>query len=145
MAKTDLHMNWSSVKVQPPAPAGLITLTGVTSVSIDGTDVTETFFGDALRFPRCVRSVTNQRKVKIACGDIVNVLSVPEGQPCVVTATLDDALNGSGEGSLHFTIKNALRRTGSLSAANNKFAGADLEFDCYGDADDADPVSYTVG
>lgn len=145
MAKTDLHMNWSSVTVQPPSPAALITLTGVTSISIDGKDSLEYFYGDAYRFPRCVRSVTISRTVTISTGNLEGIMQIPEGKPCTITAVLDDALNGSGEGSLHFSIKNAMRETGGFDAANNKFASGKVTFTCFGDADDADPVSYTVG
>lgn len=144
--RTKNYMNWTGVTVTP-AGGQAITITEVTEVNPDLDSTHEKAYGDNRRFAKCIRETQLERMVSITTGDVATANTIPVNTPCTITATLNDAFNGAGTGAITYTFKNAVLKSNKVKGANNKFAEATLEFDCFGDdssAYDSDPFSFAV-
>lgn len=145
VVKTNLFMNWSGVTVTHliGSTPTVIPITKVTDVSINGQSVQEMFHGDARQFAVLIRNVADSRSIKITSGDAGAVLTIPFNKPCTINAVLLDAINGAGPGAIAIEAINGMRKGSPVGGQNNKFASGNVEFSCYGNSDDEDPVTVT--
>ena len=144
--RTGNYMNWVNVSVLPPTGTA-INVTEVTDFAPELSNTNEKFYGDNRRFAKLIRSTMFERKVSITTGDVAAANAIPYGLPCTITATLCDALNGTGAGAINYTLKNCVMDKNGVKAANNKFGEVTISFDCFSDdssATDTDPFSYVV-
>ncbi|MEO6809148.1 MAG: hypothetical protein ABI353_08535 [Isosphaeraceae bacterium] len=146
VTKSDLFMNWTGVTVTYGATPTVIAIGEVTDMEFDEEIKQEMFYGDNRRRPKIIRNTEEVTKVKLVGGNAAILNTIPKGEPCTITAILNDAQNDAGIGALTFILKNAYRGKISNKGQNNKFATGDVEFTAAGDdsvSPDSDPLTIT--
>src|SRR6185312_11837860 len=103
MAASKRFMNWSAVGFTP-AGGSLIPIGGVTSVAFDDGGSLARFSGDADRYNSMIVNDFNQPTAKVETADIGAVKAIGTGVVGVLTATHNDAKNGSGTGAITYTF-----------------------------------------
>jgi hypothetical protein len=143
MPATNLFMNWEPVNVTPDGGT-LVLLKEILDIDFDVDSKQEVFHGDARSFARVIVNAEKTRSLTISGGNVAQLLAIPDDTPCTITATLQDAKNGTGTGAITITLVNAVRESFKGKGPNNKFAGGSVTFNAFGNAGDVDPLSFVI-
>lgn len=143
LTATKRFMNWTGV-VFTPIVGTAVTLTGVTSVSIDAGGSVAKFAGDGDRYNTTIVNDFNDPAITVQCADLAALNQLAPGTAGTFTATHNDARNGVSTGAITYTLANAVVVTSGRSGAHKAFGQGTLTL-CAGSADGTtNPLSTAV-
>lgn len=139
---TGLYINCFAVGFTPVS-SSLQSLTKITQCSFGKGAQNVSFSGDNDRFPTFRANVMQDPFVSFQGGNIGVYLALVAGTYGTVTWTLGDAKNGSGTGSMVFTLVNAMVDDSGAQAGHAQIASGSLAFVSYSSDGTTNPLSYT--
>jgi hypothetical protein len=130
MAASKRFMNWTGVSFTPQggSPTGI---TGVTSIQIDTGGTLLKFAGDGDRYNTTVVNDFNEPTVTVRSADLAAVRAFPVGTQGTFTATHNDARNGTGSGSVTYTLSNAVIASNPIQGSHRHFGQGTLTLTAY--------------
>ena len=120
MSATKRFLNWTGVSFTPVSGSATV-ITGVTSVSIDSGGSLLKFAGDGDRFNTTVVNDFNDPTITVQAADLAAIRANPVGTVGTFTATHNDAKNGTGSGSVTYTLTNAVIAHNSVKGTHRQF------------------------
>lgn len=143
MPSTKRFMNWSNVAFTPqggtPTP-----ISGVQSVEIDSGGHLLKFSGDGDRYPTTIVHDLSEPTVTVHASDLAAIQAHPVGTVGTLTATHNDARNGSGVGSITYTMTNAVIAGNPVRGAHRQFGLGTLTLTAFSSDGVTNPLSITV-
>ena len=143
MAATKRFMNWTAVTFTPLSGTPTL-ITGVTSIEIDSGGNLLKFSGDGDRYSTIVVNDFNDPTVTVHSADLAAVRSLPVGTAGTFTATHNDALNGTGSGSMTYTLANAVVAANPVHGSHRQFGQGTLTLTAYSLDGITNPLSVSV-
>ena len=143
MTTTKRFMNWTGVTFTPNGGSPM-TITGVTSVSIDSGGSLLKFAGDGDRYNTTVVNDFNEPTITVQSADLAAVRANPVGTLGTFTATHNDARNGPGSGSITYTLANAIVATNPVKGSHRQFGQGTLTFASFSADGVTNPLSTSV-
>lgn len=126
-----------------PTSGSRTALTKITQSAIDKGAADISFSGDGDKFPTFRANVMNDPSVTIQGGRVTQYLALVSGTYGTLDFTWGDAKNGSGAGSVLWTLINAMVGTASGSQPHANFASGSLTFRSYSSDGTTNPLSYS--
>ena len=143
MPATKRFMNWTGVTFTPVGgPA--TTFSGVTSVAIDSGGTLARFAGDGDRFVTTMVNDFNEPSITIQSADLAALRANPAGTVGTLTATHNDAKNGTGSGAVTYTLANAVVSTCQVHGSHRQFGQGSLTFAAFSSDGVTNPLSTSV-
>lgn len=143
MSATKRLLNWTGVTFTPVG--GLPTvITGVTSVSIDSGGGLLKFSGDGDRYNTTVVNDFNDPTITVNAADLAAIRANPVGTVGTFTATHNDARNGTGSGSITYTLSNAVVAQNSVKGSHRQFGQGTLVLSAYSSDGVTNPLSVSI-
>ena len=136
-------MNWTGVSFTP-VNGSSTTITGVTSVSIDTGGNLVKFAGDGDRYNTTVVNDFNDPIVTIQSADLAAIGSNSPGTVGTFSATHNDAKNGTGTGSITYTLSNAVIAGNPIHGAHRQFGQGTLTLTAYSVDGVTNPLSTSI-
>ena len=143
MPATKRFMNWSSVTFTPQTGQPL-PITGVSTVEIETHGNLQKFSGDGDKFFTTVVSDVMDPTVTIHTADLGVIRALPLGTVGTLSATLNDARNGSGSGAITYTLTNAVVASGAVRGSHRQFGQGTLIFSSFSSDGITNPLSTTI-
>lgn len=143
MSATKRFMNWTGVSftlVNGTATA----ITGVTSVSIDSGGNLAKFAGDGDRYVTTMVNDFNEPTVTVHSADLAALRANPVGTVGTLSATHNDAKNGSGSGALTYTLANAVVASCQVQGAHRQFGQGSVTFHAFSSDGVTNPISTSI-
>jgi hypothetical protein len=135
-------MNWTNVSFV--SGANTTNFTGVTSVSIDPKGSLAKFSGDNDRYQTTVVNDMNEPEITLECGDVGAVNSLSVGQVGTFSATLCDAVNGTGAGAITYTMANAVVSKVGAGGKHRQYGMGQVTFEAYSSDGTTNPISTSI-
>jgi hypothetical protein len=142
MSATKRFMNWTGVTFTP-VNAAPYPITGVTSIQIDSGGSLQKFSGDGDRYTTTVVNDFNDPTVTVHSADLAAVQAFPVGTVGILTATHNDAKNGSGSGAITYVLNNAVVASNPIHGTHRQFGQGVLTFTAYSLDGVTNPLSST--
>jgi hypothetical protein len=143
MSATKRFMNWTGIAFTPVGgPA--TTITGVTSVAIDSGGSLARFSGDGDRFVTTMVNDFNEPSVTVQSADLAALRANPVGTVGTLTATHNDAKNGSGSGAVTYTLANAVVSACQVHGSHRQFGQGSLTFGAFSSDGVTNPLSTSI-
>ncbi|WZO98178.1 hypothetical protein EP7_005234 [Isosphaeraceae bacterium EP7] len=136
-------MNWTNVTFTPSGGTAT-TYTGVLSLKIEAGGTLAKFSGDGDRYPTTIVSEMSEPTVTIRCADIAATRANAIGTVGTLTATHNDARNGSGSGAITYTLSNAVIASQATSGDHRNFGQAILTFVAFSADGTTNPLSASA-
>ena len=136
-------MNWTGVTFTPVSGTA-VTYTGVTSVSFDPGGSLAKFSADGDRYNTTVINDFNEPTATVQCADLAAIRAYPIGTVGTLVAIHNDARNGTGSGSMTYTLSNAVISAGPTSGAHKAFGQGSITFVAYSVDGVTNPLSVAV-
>jgi hypothetical protein len=143
MAATKRFMNWTGVTFTPLNGTPTL-ITGVTSIQIDSGGSLLKFSGDGDRYSTTVVNDYNDPTVTIHCADLASIRSFPVGTAGTFTAIHNDALNGTGTGSMTYTFAHSVVAANPIHGSHRQFGQGSLTLTTYSLDGTTNPLSVSV-
>lgn len=143
MSATKRFMNWTNVSFTP-TNGNATAITGVTSVTIDSGGNLARFAGDGDRFVTTLVNDFNEPSLTIHAADLSSLRANPIGTVGTVSATHNDAKNGSGSGAVTYTMANAVVAACQVQGAHRQFGQGTLTFAAFSGDGVTNPLSTSV-
>jgi hypothetical protein len=136
-------MNWTGVTFTPTSGTATA-ITGVSSVSIDSGGSLAKFAGDGDRFHTVVVNDFNEPVVTVQAADLASLRANPVGTVGIFTATHNDARNGTGSGSVTYTLANAVISGCQVHGAHRQFGQGSVTFHAFSSDGVTNPLSSSI-
>ena len=143
MSATKRSMNWTAVSFTPNGGTAA-TITGVSAITINAGSTLNKFAGDGDRYYTTVVNDMNDPTVTIQAADLASIRANPPGTVGTFTATLSDARNGTGSGSIAYTLVNAVVADSVISGAHRAFGQGTLTLSAFSTDGVTNPLSTTI-
>jgi hypothetical protein len=143
MAASKRQMNWTGVGFTPTGGSAT-SYTGVKSVKIDSGGSLAKFAGDGDRYNTTSVNDFNEPTVEVEAADIVALEANPVGIVGTLTATWNDAKNGTGAGAITFTFSNAQVASINVSGKHRDFGMGSVKFELFAPDGVTNPISSSV-
>jgi hypothetical protein len=143
MSATKRFMNWTGVAFTP-VNGTATAITGVTSVSIDSGGNLAKFAGDGDRYVTTMVNDFNEPTVTVHSADLAALRVNPAGSVGTLTATHNDAKNGSGSGALTYTLANAVVAACQVQGAHRQFGQGSVTFHAFSSDGVTNPISTSI-
>ena len=143
MSATKRFMNWTGVAFTPLNGTAM-TITGVTSVTIDTGGSLAKFSGDGDRYATTVINDFNEPVVTIHSADLSALRANPVGTVGTLTATHNDAKNGIGTGAVTYTLANAVVAACQVQGAHRQFGQGSVTFHAFSTDGITNPISTSI-
>lgn len=143
MSATKRSMNWTAVSFTPVGGTAM-PITGVSAITIDAGSTLHKFAGDGDRYNTTVVNDMNDPTVTIQAADLAAIRAYPAGTVGTFTATLNDARNGTGSGSIVYTLANAVISNSVVSGAHRAFGQGTLILTAFSTDGVTNPLSTTI-
>ena len=142
MAASNIFMSWVNITATPNT-GNAITLNETTSLEVISSDGLEPWQADGNKFATALVSATGTRGVTISGGNCAAIARMPKGTVFTISATLRDAINGTGSGAITLTLVNAVVSENPISGVTNKYAGGSVTLMAFSADGSADPLTFT--
>ena len=143
MTATKRFMNWSGVTFTPiggqPTAIG-----GVTSVAIESGGSLAKFAGDGDRYVTTMVNDFNEPTVTIQAADLAALRANPVGTVGTLTATHNDARNGTGSGAITYTMSNAVVAACQVKGAHRQFGQGSITFAAFSTDGVTNPLATSI-
>ena len=143
MSATKRFLNWTGVSFTPVSGSTTV-ITGVTSVSIDSGGSLLKFAGDGDRFNTTVVNDFNDPTITVQAADLAAIRANPVGIVGTFTATHNDAKNGTGSGSVTYTLTNAVIAQNSVKGTHRQFGQGTLTLTSFSSDGVTNPLSASA-
>jgi hypothetical protein len=143
MSATKRSMNWTSVSFTPTGGTASV-ITGVSAITIDAGSTLNKFAGDGDRYYTTVVNDMNDPTVTVHAADLASIRANPPGTVGTFTATLNDARNGTGSGSIVYTLANAVVSNSVVAGAHRAFGQGTLTLSAFSSDGVTNPLSTTI-
>ncbi len=143
MSATKRFMNWAGVTFTP-LNGQPTAITGVTSVAIESGGSLARFAGDGDRYVTTMVNDFNEPTVTIQAADLSAIRAYPVGTVGTLSATHNDARNGSGSGAVTYTLTNAVVSACNVHGAHRQFGQGTLTFAAFSSDGVTNPLSTSV-
>lgn len=143
MTATKRFINWSGVTFTPvggqPTAIG-----GVTSVAIESGGSLAKFAGDGDRYVTTMVNDFNEPTVTIQAADLASLRANPVGTVGTLTATHNDARNGTGPGAITYTMSNAVVASCQVKGAHRQFGQGSITFAAFSTDGVTNPLATSI-
>ena len=136
-------MNWSAVSFTPQGGTATA-ISGVTSVQIDSGGSLAKFGGDGDRFPTTIVNDYNEPMISVSSADLSAIRANPVGTVGTVSATHNDAKNGTAAGAVTYTMVNAVVSDDKVSGAHRQFGQGTVSFAAFSSDGVTNPLSTSI-
>ncbi len=143
MSATKRFMNWSGVTFTPVGGQPTL-ISGVTSVAIESGGSLARFAGDGDRYVTTMVNDFNEPAVTIQAADLASLRANPVGTVGTLTATHNDAKNGSGSGAVTYTMSNAVVASCHVHGAHRQFGQGSITFASFSGDGVTNPLSTSI-
>lgn len=143
MSATKRFMNWSGVTFTPVGGQPTV-ITGVTSVAIESGGSLARFAGDGDRYVTTMVNDFNEPTVTIQAADLASIRANPVGTVGTLTATHNDAKNGTGTGAVTYTMANAVVASCNVHGAHRHFGQGSISFAAFSGDGVTNPLSTSI-
>ena len=143
MSATKRLLNWTGVTFTPVGGSPTV-ITGVTSVSIDSGGSLLKFAGDGDRYSTTVVNDFNDPTITVNAADLAAIRANPVGTVGTFTATHNDAKNGTGSGSITYTLSNAVIAQANVKGSHRQFGQGTLVLSSFSTDGVTNPLSVSV-
>jgi hypothetical protein len=143
VSATKRFLNWTGVSFTPVGGSTTV-ITGVTSVSIDSGGSLLKFAGDGDRFNTTVVNDFNDPTITVQAADLAAIRANPVGIVGTFTATHNDAKNGTGSGSVTYTLTNAVIAQNSVKGTHRQFGHGTLTLTSFSSDGVTNPLSASA-
>ena len=143
MSATKRLLNWTGVTFTPVGGSPTV-ITGVTSVSIDSGGSLLKFAGDGDRYSTTVVNDFNDPTITVNAADLAAIRANPVGTVGTFTATHNDAKNGTGSGSITYTLSNAVVAQTNVKGSHRQFGQGTLVLSAFSSDGVTNPLSLSV-
>lgn len=143
MSATKRFLNWTGVTFTPVGGQPTV-ITGVTSVSIDSGGSLLKFAGDGDRYNTTVVNDFNDPTITVHAADLAAIRANPVGVVGTFTATHNDAKNGTGSGSITYTLSNAVVAQVNVKGSHRQFGQGMLVLSAFSADGVTNPLSASV-
>ena len=126
-----------------PSGGSRTALTKITQSAIDKGASDVSFSGDGDKFPTFRCNVMNDPSVTLQGGRVTRYMNLISGAFGTLDFTWGDAKNGSGAGSVLWTLVNAMIGNAGASQPHANFASGSLEIKSYSSDGVTNPLSYS--
>ena len=140
---TKRHMNWTGVTFTPSGGSP-ITITGVTSVEIDGGGTLAKFSGDGDRYNTVIVNDFNEPTITVHAADLAAIRAYPVGTVGVFSAVHNDARNGSSTGAITYTLSNAVIASNPIKGTHRQFGSGLLTFTAFSSDGQTNPLATSI-
>jgi hypothetical protein len=143
VSATKRFLNWTGVSFTPVGGSPTA-ITGVTSVSIDSGGSLLKFAGDGDRYNTTVVNDFSEPTITVQAADLAAIRANPIGAVGTFTATHNDAKNGSGSGSVTYTLANAVVAQNTVKGSHRQFGQGTLTLTSFSTDGVTNPLSASV-
>jgi hypothetical protein len=143
VSATKRLLNWTGVTFTPVGGSPTV-ITGVTSVAIDSGGSLLKFAGDGDRFNTTVVNDFNDPTITVHAADLAAIRANPVGTVGTFTATHNDAKNGTGSGSITYTLSNAVVAQTNVKGSHRQFGQGTLVLSSFSSDGVTNPLSVSV-
>ncbi len=143
MSATKRFMNWSGVTFTPVGGQPTL-ISGVTSVAIESGGSLARFAGDGDRYVTTMVNDFNEPTVTIQAADLASLRANPVGTVGTLTATHNDAKNGTGSGAVTYTMSNAVVASCHVHGAHRQFGQGSITFAAFSGDGVTNPLSTSI-
>ena len=143
MSATKRFLNWTGVTFTPVGGTPTA-ITGVTSVAIDSGGSLLKFAGDGDRYNTTVVNDFNDPTITVQAADLAAIRANPVGTVGTFTATHNDAKNGTGSGSITYTLSNAVIAQTNVKGSHRQFGQGTLVLSSFSSDGVTNPLSVSV-
>jgi hypothetical protein len=143
VSATKRFLNWTGVTFTPVGGQPTV-ITGVTSVAIDSGGSLLKFAGDGDRYNTTVVNDFNDPTITVQAADLAAIRANPVGTVGTFTATHNDAKNGTGSGSVTYTLANAVIAQTNVKGAHRQFGQGTLVLSSFSTDGVTNPLSVSV-
>ena len=143
MSATKRFMNWSGVTFTPVGGQPTL-ISGVTSVAIESGGSLARFAGDGDRYVTTMVNDFNEPTVTIQAADLASLRANPVGTVGTLTATHNDAKNGTGTGAVTYTMANAVVAACHVHGAHRQFGQGSITFAAFSGDGVTNPLSSSI-
>ena len=143
MSATKRLLNWTGVTFTPVGGSPTV-LTGVTSVAIDSGGSLLKFAGDGDRYNTTVVNDFNDPTITVQAADLAAIRANPVGTVGTFTATHNDAKNGTGSGSITYTLSNAVVAQTNVKGSHRQFGQGTLLLSAFSSDGVTNPLAVSV-
>ena len=144
MSATKRFMNWTGVTFTPVGGQPTF-FSGVTSVAIESGGSLARFAGDGDRYVTTMVNDFNEPTVTIQAADLASLRANPVGTVGTLTATHNDAKNGTGAGAVTYTMANAVVAACQVKGAHRQFGQGSITFAAFSSDGVTNPLATSVG
>ncbi len=144
MSATKRFLNWTGVTFTPTGQDP-ISITGVTSLGIQkhGGALLK-FSGDGDRYMTTVVPDVIEPEITIQTADLTALRSIPVGTIGTLSATHNDARNGTGVGAITYTLANAVVSANTHQGEHRKFGRGTIAFSAFSVDGQTNPLTSSV-
>jgi hypothetical protein len=143
VSATKRYLNWTGVTFTPVGGQPTV-ITGVTSVAIDSGGSLLKFAGDGDRYNTTVVNDFNDPAITVQAADLAAIRANPVGTVGTFTATHNDAKNGTGSGSITYTLSNAVIAQTNVKGSHRQFGQGTLVLSAFSSDGVTNPLSVSV-
>ena len=143
MSATKRFLNWTGVTFTPVGGSPTV-ITGVTSVTIDSGGSLLKFAGDGDRYSTTVVNDFNDPTITVNAADLAAIRANPVGTVGTFTATHNDAKNGTGSGSITYSLSNAVISHTNVKGSHRQFGQGTLVLAAFSSDGVTNPLSVSV-
>lgn len=137
-------MNWSGVSFTPSGGQTLA-ITGVTEIEIENKGNLVKFSGDGDRYYTTVVNDVMDPTITIHTADLMVLRTIATGTLGTFVATLNDARNGTGTGSITFSLTNAVVASTHVHGTHRQFGQGKLVISSFSTDGVTNPLSTSIG
>ena len=116
----------------------------MTSLSIDSGGSLLKFSGDGDRYNTTVVNDFNEPTITVQAADLAAIRAYPVGTVGTFNATHNDAKNGTGSGSITYTVANAVIASNSIKGSHRQFGQGTLTITSYSSDGVTNPLSASA-
>ena len=143
MSATKRFMNWSGVTFTPLGGPPTV-IGGVTAVAIESGGSLARFAGDGDRYVTTMVNDFNEPTVTIQAADLAALRANPVGTVGTLTATHNDARNGTGTGAVTYTMSNAVVASCHVHGAHRQFGQGTITFAAFSGDGVTNPLATSI-
>jgi hypothetical protein len=144
MPATKRFLNWTGVTFTPTGQDP-ISITGVTSLTLQnhGGGLLK-FSGDGDRYMTTVVPDVVEPEITLQSADMIALRSLPVGIAGTLSATHNDARNGTGQGAITYTMANAVVASNTVLGEHRKFGRGTVTFAAFSGDGQTHPITSSV-